>query len=97
MRLELDPSAEGLMAAGDEGQEFLDRTRRIFGTDDSLVVVLSVENVFTTENLARVARMSERLEALEGVSSVVSLSTANHARAVERHSLAVGDTNLCVI
>lgn len=83
VRLQLDPSAEGLVPAGDEGQKFLDQTRRTFGTDDSIVVVLAVENVFTAKNLATVARMTERLESLDGVSSVLSLSTASHVRAID--------------
>jgi predicted RND superfamily exporter protein len=76
----LDPSLDALLPREDEERVFYERMRRLFGSDEAVLVALEGE-VFTAEGLARVERLSERLRALPRVERVVSLSTVPHARA----------------
>ena len=71
-----DPAMNALLPSGDEGRRFYDQTRRTFGSDETILVALADENVFTATNLRRIESMSERLAAIRGVHHVVSLSTA---------------------
>ncbi len=79
-RLELDPSIDRLLPDEDEDRRFYDRVRRIFGSDETLVVALVADDLFTAENLRRVARISRRLATLPAVQRVVSLDNALHIR-----------------
>jgi predicted RND superfamily exporter protein len=75
-RLQIDPSLARLRSAGDESHEFYEYARKLFGDDETLLVALHTENVFTPENLRRVVRITERIGRLEGVREVLSLATA---------------------
>src|SRR5512134_2023549 len=76
-RLLLDTSIEQMLPSGDESRAFYDRTRKLFGNDDTLLLVVHrPEGIFTPEVLGGIARLSERVAAVPGVASVLSLSTA---------------------
>jgi predicted RND superfamily exporter protein len=79
-RLEIDPSTNRLLSEDDPAKQFYDRVRRIFGSDESMVVALVDDDVFTPENLETVIRLTRRLEQLEGVRQVVSLANALNIR-----------------
>ncbi len=83
LRLEVDASAERLLPEGDASRVFYERMRRAFGSDESLVVAVVAEDVFTTGHLERIARMTERLQALDGVRRVLSVANAEDLREVE--------------
>jgi len=83
VHLQVDSSVDRLLPDGDEAREYLERMSRKFGIKDSLLVVLVMDDVFTAEGLENVARVSERLAAMEGVRRVVSLATALNIRSVE--------------
>jgi predicted RND superfamily exporter protein/CRP-like cAMP-binding protein len=57
--------------------------RRIFGTDETLLIALRSPDVFTHAELSRVARLTERLEREEGVHHVLSLTNAVDVRGVD--------------
>jgi predicted RND superfamily exporter protein len=82
LRLRIDPSIERLLPEGDDERRFFDRTRQVFGGEDFVVVMLDGPgDVFETASLERVARLSKRLEAIEGVAHVVSIANATEIAA----------------
>lgn len=83
VRLEVDASADRLLPEGDASRVFYERIRRAFGSDESLVVALVAEDVFTNANLDRITRMTHRLEGLEGVRRVLSVTNAEDLRDVD--------------
>ncbi len=86
--LALDPSVDRLIPEGDEEKLFYDHVRLVFGSDETLLVALVAEDVFSPEVLASVIRMTERIERIRGVHHVVSLSTALNIRS-EGEDLAI--------
>jgi predicted RND superfamily exporter protein len=75
-RLEIDVSANRLLPEGDEGKKFYDFARKVFGSDETMLVALHADNIFTRKNLARVKRLTQRIGEIDGVHHVVSLSNA---------------------
>jgi predicted RND superfamily exporter protein len=82
-RLEIDVSMNRLLPEGDEGKEYYDFVRRVFGSDETMLVAIHADDVFTTENLTRVARLTDRIRQVEGVKDVVSLTNALNIRGTE--------------
>ena len=82
LRLEIDPSQNRFLPAEDEAKIFYDLVRKVFGSDETLLVVLGAEDVFTHENLARLDRMTKRIGSVDGVHHVVSLTNAINIRGV---------------
>ena len=76
LRLQIDPSVNRLLPAKDEARRFYDRSRRIFGSDEQLVVAIASDDLFSSESLRRVKRLGSRLAELDGVERVLSLFTA---------------------
>ncbi len=83
VRLEVDPALDEMLPADDAERRFYESLRRRFGSDDTLIVTLHGDDLFTTAGLERVAALSDRLEELPGVHAVESLSTALRLRSVE--------------
>ena len=63
MRLEIDPSANRLLSEDNEARIFYDQVRRMFGSDETLVITLTSDDVFTAENLRRIGSDRGDLEA----------------------------------
>jgi predicted RND superfamily exporter protein len=83
LRLEIDPSMEAILPSESPSRTFYDRVRKLFGNDDTLLLVIHrPEGVFTTDVLAGIARLTKRVEDVDGVASVLSLSNAPNVRAV---------------
>ena len=83
LRLEIDMSTDRLLPEGDEDKTFYEFMRRVFGSDETLLVALHTDDVFTHENLSRVARLTERLAQVDGVHHVLSLTNAVNIRGTE--------------
>ncbi|MGD1977060.1 MAG: MMPL family transporter, partial [Gammaproteobacteria bacterium] len=83
IRLSVDPSVGRLLPADDPDRVYYERIRHIFGSEESVVVAVATEDSFSADSLARVERMTERLQALPGAHSVLSLTTAESLRADE--------------
>lgn len=79
-RLQVDPSANRLLPEGDADSEFYEFVRRLFGSDETLLVALAADDVFTADKLERIARMTRRIGELAGVHHVVSLANALNVR-----------------
>ena len=82
-RLLLDPSIESLLPTADENRSFYDKTRKIFGNDDTLLLALHRPGgVFEASFLGALLRITQRVGALEGVQRVVSLANAPNLASV---------------
>jgi predicted RND superfamily exporter protein len=83
-RLVIDTSFEQMLPSGDESRAYYDRVRKIFGNDETLLLVLHHPGgVFREDVLAAIARLTPRIEAVPGVASVLSLSTAPNISSVD--------------
>ena len=83
-QLRIDPSLNRLLPADSPERERYEFYRKLFGSDETMIVALSdPRTIFTAENLARIQRMSERIEALPEVHHVVSLTSATNLRGSE--------------
>jgi len=83
VHLVLDPSMDRLLAEGDEEKKFYDYVREVFGSDETLLISLAADDVFTPAVLESVVRMAQRIEELDGVLQVVSLATSLNIRSRE--------------
>jgi predicted RND superfamily exporter protein len=86
--ISFDPSTNALLPDDDEGRHFYDHVRRLFGSDETILVALVDDDIFTAENLRRVQRLGERIAAIDGVHHVVSLANALNIRS-ENGDLAI--------
>jgi len=82
-RLVLDPSIESLLPSADENRTFYDKTRKLFGNDDTLLLAINRPGgVFEPSFLSALLRITTRIGEIEGVQRVVSLANAPNIRAV---------------
>ncbi len=77
-RLKVDASTERLVAEEDADRRFYDETRRLFGSDDTVIVALAPGDVYRPEVLERIRTISAGIRALEGVREVRSLTNATN-------------------
>ncbi|MCP4006745.1 MAG: MMPL family transporter [bacterium] len=75
-----DPSTNRLLPEGDPGREFYEHTRVVFGSDETILVVLHADDLFTRQNLETLRILTEKLDQVEGVHHVTSLVTAQSIR-----------------
>jgi predicted RND superfamily exporter protein len=81
--LRVDPSASELLPKTGPERELYERSRKLFGTDESIVVGVGAPDVFDPDVLRRIVTMTRSLEEIDGVQSVLSLATARNIRAIE--------------
>lgn len=80
-RLTIDPSQSSVLPRESEDRAYYDRIRRIFGSDDALLLAIHrPEGVFEPETLDAIRRLTRRLEELPYVRSVMSLSNTPDIR-----------------
>jgi predicted RND superfamily exporter protein len=82
VHLNIDPSFDAVLPDGDASRDYYDWVVQEFGSDQSLILALVMDDVFTPENLRMIKRVSDRIEAAEGVDHVLSLATANGIRGI---------------
>jgi len=82
LRLAIDPSTEPLLPAGDPGVEVYRRAVRDFGDDQVFVIAMRCEDVFRSENLAALRRVSDAISRITGVTGVRSLVNVTSFRYV---------------
>jgi len=80
MRVRVDAAVDRLLPRGDAASTYLEAVRATFGSDEIALVALFADDVFAPETLARIARLTETLGTLDGVSHVASLSNLEHIR-----------------
>jgi len=83
LRLDIDPSANRLIADDQPSKIFYEQTRRIFGSDETLIVTLAAADVFTPEVFDTVVRMTQRISEIGAVRDVLSLANAVDIRSVD--------------
>ncbi len=83
LRLEIDPSANRLIADDQPSKVFYDQTRRIFGSDETLIITVAAADVFTPEVFETVTRMTQRIGEISAVRDVLSLANAVDIRSVD--------------
>ena len=83
MRLEIDPSANRLLSQDNEAHAFYDHVRGMFGSDETLVITLTADDIFTAGNFRRIDRITRRIGDLESVHHVSSLSNALDIRSID--------------
>jgi len=83
MRLEIDPSANRLFSQDMPARQFYDKTRQLFGSDETLIITVASDDVFSPENIATIRRMTERISEIDAVHHVLSLSNAVDIRSVD--------------
>lgn len=76
LRLGVDPSLERLLPDDDAGQIAFRRLNETFGNTDRLLLAVRLPTVLSAEGLATVEAVTQALEAVPGVSDVLSLATA---------------------
>ena len=76
VRLAIDPALDRLLPEGDDERRFYDRARKIFGSDEFMLLVLEAEDVFQPAMLEKIRHITQRLEAEPDVLRVVSLANA---------------------
>ncbi|MDJ0849485.1 MAG: MMPL family transporter [Myxococcota bacterium] len=74
LRVVLDASEEPLMVRGDPARDVYDHAVRTFGGDDTYVVAMQTEDVFTPDHLAALRRVAEEVLGLPGVRRAESLA-----------------------
>ncbi len=72
-RIELDPSSEPLIPAGDPAHASYRAAILNFGTDDVYVIAVQTEDVFTYERLTMLERITGKLRRLDGVRGAESI------------------------
>jgi uncharacterized protein len=83
LRLEIDMSTNRLLPENQPGRKFYDYVRKAFGSDETMVVALSADDIFTHDVLQRIARLSDRLSRVEGVHHVVAITNVANVRGTE--------------
>jgi len=74
LRVSVDPSLDPLVAHDDPAREYYETVRKRFGNDESVLVLLQVEDAYSSDTLRRLARLSEALYAIAGVAEVTTLA-----------------------
>ena len=76
-RLEFSSTSEEFFISNDPDKAYYEKAKELFGNDQVLVVAMVVpegESVYTRERLARLDRLTRKVEAVDGVQTAVSLS-----------------------
>ena len=74
LQLRVDPSDEQLLGQANEGWEFYQSARRLFGNDETILVAVESQDVFSPRTAGLVKRLTDELATVAGVQSVISLS-----------------------
>jgi len=83
IKLQIDPSVERLLAQDDEAYRFYQSARRVFGSDETILLLLQADDVFSTQTMDTITRLTQRIEKLDGVVHVTSLANALTIRGSE--------------
>lgn len=79
----IDPSEQALLGQNHEGWEFYEFARRNFGGDETIMVAIDADDVFSPQTVDLVMRLTDRLAKVQGVQEVVSLTNALTIRATD--------------
>ena len=74
--IRLDSSVESLLSQDNPDSRYYAEVRRLFGSDEVGVVGLLADDIYTTEVLRKIRRLTDALESIEGVQEALSLTNA---------------------
>jgi predicted RND superfamily exporter protein len=74
--IRLDGSVERLLPENDPDNQYYEEVRKLFGNDEVGVIAVVADNVYATEVLHKVQRLTTEIEKVDGVASVLSLTNA---------------------
>lgn len=75
-----DASIKSFILDNDRAYAFYNQYKRTFGQDDILVVAFQDCDIFTPENLRLIRRLTERIESVDNVYDVRSITNAEYIR-----------------
>ena len=75
-RVGIDASIDNLLPPSSADRTVFDRSRELFGDTEAILVAVTLDPVFTADNLRRVGELTQRFRELPGVERVFSLATA---------------------
>jgi predicted RND superfamily exporter protein len=80
-KLEMDTSADGLLIKGSEETLFYKAVKQTFGDDENISVIYKATDIFQQPILQSIEDLSYDLQALDGVTRIVSMTTVNNLAA----------------
>ena len=83
MRLDIDPSANRLFSENMSAKQFYDKTRQQFGSDETLIITVVSDDIFSPESVATIRSITERISDVDAVHHVLSLSNAVDIRSID--------------
>jgi len=83
MRLDIDPSANRLFSENMAAKQFYDKTRQLFGSDETLIITVASDDIFTPDNVNTIRRITDRISDIDTVRNVLSISTAVDIRSID--------------
>ena len=83
MRLDIDPSANRLFSENMAAKQFYDKTRQLFGSDETLINTVASGDIFTPDNVNTIRRITDRISDIDTVRNVLSISTAVDIRSID--------------
>lgn len=83
LQLRVDPSEERLLGVNHEGLEFYQLARRIFGNDETILIAIEADDVFSPQTVDLVSRLTDRLAAVPGIQNVVSFANVLAVRSTD--------------
>ena len=83
LKVRIDPSEQALLGLNHDGWEFYQLARRNFGSDETIMVAIDADDVFSPHTIDLVSRLTNRLARVSGVQEVVSLTNALTIRETE--------------
>ncbi len=75
-RIRIENSLESVFPAGDPELKYYEDVRATFGSDDVAVVGVQAQDLFATETLGKIARVTDAIARIDGVERVLSLTNA---------------------
>jgi predicted RND superfamily exporter protein len=81
--IRVDSAIENLLPDDDPDRAYYEDVRAEFGGEEATVIGVFADDVFSPQTLARIHTLSSRLEAIDGVRRVMSLSTVKGVTADE--------------
>jgi uncharacterized protein len=69
----IEASSDSMSLADDPGMEVYDKSRATFGNDEYVFVTVTRDDLFTDEGVAYVRELAEKVAAIEGIRSALSM------------------------
>jgi len=76
--IQLDSSIESLLPQDDPEKAYYEEVRRLYGSEDIVVIGLVADNIYTPEVLQKIQRITGNLREMPEVKSVLSLTNAQN-------------------